>query len=568
MKKFLLTSILISLLILLPLSRSEAVMQMIPPIQEIEAQRGRATTFTITVNNVGDEGVPSKFVAYDMDISVDGRPEIADSTIADSLVTDSTSIDSLKALLWQRGCGKWITLEPAEVFIKAHESITLTGTINFPMDADGSYYTMIKGMFVTTDFESEDEKDKQQIKLESQAGVVVLVTIPSSRNRALIYPDTILVYPMGETEDSPVFGSGHETGWSVVLPVKNDGNVHTQVSGSVSFWTAHGTKIETAELRAGKGYVFPGRIRNFKAEGSDFLSDGYFMIRINLRNSMGMNVTKSFPFAIYEGDVYPGALTDELKDLLRMATPTFRLKRPFFTRDVSAGGSSFMAIQMQNISEDTTLIVPRLADWTLTETGGGLLVTDPNEVSPRSCKSWLEFTEDEFTVPPGRNKSFKMRVNVPQDAAGEYYAAIVFDLDSANLDLPEEFMNNRMQMIALATTKGIETSVEVDSIDIEVLRDPNLTVHRFHFKVHNTGNAHCYVQGNMSLEKEIAKELYEPVGKIQEFGNPNLYILPNGERSYFVDIPNLEPGKYRSVLAVSFKQGEQPVVKYQLHEFE
>jgi len=426
---------------------------------------------------------------------------------------------------------------------------------------------MIKGIFVTTDFESEDERDKQQIKLESQAGVVVMVNIPSSRNRALIYPDTILVYPMGKAEESPMFGSGHETGWSVVLPIKNDGNVHTQVSGSVSFWSAHGTKIESAELEAGKGYVFPGKIRNFTAEGSDFLSDGYFMIRINLRNTMGMNVTKSFPFAIYEGEVYPGALTDELKDLLRTATPTYRLKRPFFTRDVSAGGSSFMAIQLQNIVEDTILIVPRLADWTLTESGGGVL-TPPDYVNPRSCKSWLEFTEDEFTVPPGRNKSFKMRVNVPEDAAGEYYAAIVFDIDSTDMNLPEEFMNSRMQMIALATTKGIETSIEVDTIDVEVLRDPSLTVHRFHFKIHNTGNAHCYVQGNMSLEKEISKELYDPVGKIQEFGNPSLYILPDGERSYFVDVPNLEPGKYRSVLAVSYKHGEQPVVKYQVHEFE
>ncbi|HHH76497.1 MAG TPA: hypothetical protein ENL03_05680, partial [Phycisphaerae bacterium] len=93
MKKFLLTSGLIFTLILLPFSISFAVMQLIPPIQEIEVQRGRTETFSIVVKNVGDEDVPSRFVAYDMDVSVEGRPDIADSTIADSIAADSTLLD-------------------------------------------------------------------------------------------------------------------------------------------------------------------------------------------------------------------------------------------------------------------------------------------------------------------------------------------------------------------------------------------------------------------------------------------------------------------------------------------
>jgi len=280
-----------------------------------------------------------------------------------------------------------------------------------------------------------------------------------------------------------------------------------------------------------------------------------------------MNVTKSFPFAIYEGDVYPGALSDELKELLRVASPSFRLKKPFLTRNVSAGGSSFMAIQMQSVVEDTITLVPRLADWTLGESGGAVL-TDQDSVNTRSCRSWLDFTENEFLLLPGRNKSFKLKINTPQEVVGEYYAAIVFDLDSARFDLPDEFMSGRSQLIVLSTTKGIETGINVDSIEIEVLRDPLLTLHRFHFKVHNIGNAHCFVQGRMSLEKEVSKGYYDPVGTPTEFGNPNLYILPDGERSYVVDVPNLEPGKYRTIMGVNYKEGDQPVVKYQVHEIE
>ncbi len=565
MKKFLLTSGLIFTLILLPFSISFAVMQLIPPIQEIEVQRGRTETFSIVVKNVGDEDVPSRFVAYDMDVSVEGRPDIADSTIADSIAADSTLLDSLSDLLWTRGCGKWITLDQSEAMIKAHESITLTGTITAPMDADGGYYALIKGFFVGSDFESESEQDKKTIRLESQAAVVLLVRIPSSRNRAIIYPDTIIVYPMGEKGRDEVFDAGHETGWSVLLPVRNVGNIHTVVSGAVSFWTASGTKIEAAELKGGKGYVLPGRVRNFRASGTDFLSDGYFMIRISLQNDQGMNVTKSFPFAIVEGDVYPGALSDDLKELLRTATPAFRLKQPFLTREVTPGGSSFMAVQLQSVVEDTALLIPHVTNWKLSEAGGAIL-TDEDDPDLRSCKSWFEFTEDRFILAPGRNKSFKMRINVPEDVAGEYYAAIVFYRDSTKLDLPDEFLGSRTQLIALATTQGTVSAIEVDSIETQVLRDPSMTLHRFMFTVRNVGNMHCYAHGNLSLEKEVSKGLYDPVGKAREFGNVALYILPGGQRTYAVDVPNLEPGKYRSILAVTYRSGEQPLVNYQVYE--
>lgn len=58
---------------------TSAIMQLMPPVQEVTVQRGYTSEFTITVINNGDEDSPSKFSIHDMDISIDGQPFIADS---------------------------------------------------------------------------------------------------------------------------------------------------------------------------------------------------------------------------------------------------------------------------------------------------------------------------------------------------------------------------------------------------------------------------------------------------------------------------------------------------------
>ena len=60
-----------------------------------------------------------------------------------------------------------------------------------------------------------------------------------------------------------------------------------------------------------------------------------------------------------------------------------------------------------------------------------------------------------------------MRVNTPQDAEGEYYAAIVFDRDKFRPNLPVEFMSARTQLIALTTPRNLHYEVEIDTIIIK-----------------------------------------------------------------------------------------------------
>lgn len=530
---------------------SQAVMQLMPPVQEVRVGRGRTETFTVTVRNAGDSGANSNFSIHDMDITIDGRPFIADSG-------------------YTRGCGEWIKLESMEYVVEAHGSLLLKGTITVPRKSEGGYYALIRGSFETINIPLAGKKvniDGSAVTLQTQAMVVLLLTVPSSRNKPIIVPDTLFVFPRGEEKESGStintgFNNKKEKGWKVVMPVRNDGNIHTRVSGRLSFWSESGAHIESAPLLAGKGYLLPGKVRNFEATGKNVLSDGYYMMRIILQTAKRSSMSKDFTFAIYKGEVYPGAMTEKLAELVRVSSPGFLLRNPFLQRKFTPGGSSYMSVQLKNTINDTLTLLPRKMEWDLNEVGLPTL-GNKNTMQPRSCTDWIELFEDKIIILPGKSKSFKFKLNSPEDVNGAYYAAIVFDRDRFRPDLPAEFMSSRTQLIALTTPRDLHYKVKIDTIMVKKESSPELTLYRFLSQVSNTGNVHCYARGSLSLEKEVAKGIYKPVGQAYEFGDRQNYLLPGNKRTFEIDIPNLESGQYRVILAVNYEEEGQPVVKFQ-----
>ena len=309
------------LIVMVNISDSFGTVQLMPPIQEITVQRGYTKEFTFTVKNNGNEDMPSSFAVHDMDVTLDGRPVASDSSLS-------------------RGCKSWISLTPEECIIKAHESIELKGTVNAPKSANGGYYVVIKGSFISTNIplaEGEQVNNSSSISILSEAMVVLMVQVPSSRSRPVIVPDTLLVFPAGEGNQVFDFDSRRDRGWKVTMPVHNEGTMHARVSGHVSFWSESGVFIDSKPFKAGKGYVIPGKVRNLSAQGDNNLEDGYYMMRIYLQTDKKHGISKSFPFAIYEGDVYPGAITDKLSELIRASSPGFILKDPFIQKRISPG---------------------------------------------------------------------------------------------------------------------------------------------------------------------------------------------------------------------------------------
>jgi hypothetical protein len=526
-------------------------MQLMPPIQEIEVHRGKMGTFTVMVHNDGDEDVSSSFSAHGLDMTIDGQTIIADTA-------------------YVHGCGNWITLEPEEFVIKAHETLTLKGKVTVPKNAEGGYYALVRGSFagITIPLSAEAANIRgSQIALQSQAMVAVLLTIPSSRNRPQIAPDTLLIYPRGEDNESrePAevdFARAGTGGWTVVMPLRNEGNIHARVSGRVSILSESGSLLESADFWAGRGYVLPGKVRNLRAHGKNALQDGYYLIRAQLQVSGSPIKSNCFPFAIYKGEVYPGAATEDLMKLLRATSPGFSLKRFFIQRTISPGGSSFITIPLVSTSDDTVILTPRKMDWSM-GTSGQLTLGNSPDFQPRSCSPWIEFLEDTIIVVPKKNTALRLRAAIPKGIEGEYYSAIVFDHEEARSDLPVEFMLPRTQLLSLVTNKNAVSQIELDSVSVSKETTKDFTLHRFVFTVSNTGNIHCFVTGTLSLEEEASKGIYKPAGNPQNFGDRETYLLPGAVRKFEVDVPLIEPAQYRLILSVNYSEETQPVMRYQ-----
>ena len=528
---------------------SHASMQLIPAMQELKVQRGTKADFTITVRNVGDSDEPSRFDVYDMNMTIDGVPAIADSS-------------------YSYGCSEWITLDPTNLLIKAGQSLTIHGTIQVPKQAEGGYYAMIKGTFSGSTIPLKTDKLRaggSSLTIESSAAVVLMVTVPSLKNRAIIVPESLMVFPKAINVSDPNFFSATNKGWQAILPVRNDGNIHVQVSGMASLWTENGLHIESAEIKAGRGFVLPGSVRNFIATGQNALSDGYYLMRIALNTSDRRAMANIYPFAVYKSEVQVNAQSEKLSELIKATAPGFSLHEPFIAKKVTPGGSTYLSIQLISSRPDTFLLYPRKVEWDIDETGS-LVLGNALTMNSRSCSSWIEFTDSPLRITPGKSSSAKFKINIPPGISGEYYAAVVLDPDGPRPDLPKDFLVGRTQLIALSSVKGTTESVSIDSIKYIKQKRDNIALHSFFVTVRNSGNAHCFAKGLLSFEKAVGSDLYKTTGRAIEFGDTQSIILPGGRRVFEIIVPDLDKGKFRVYAGVTFKEGAEAVSISQLIE--
>jgi hypothetical protein len=188
----------------------------------------------------------------------------------------------------------------------------------------------------------------------------------------------------------------------------------------------------------------------------------------------------------------------------------------------------------------------RLLDWNVDKNGHIVLLSEGKSPQTRSCASWLSISPDPLVLPPGRKKIVKMLLRAREEIDGEYYAALLFDLEGTTQDLPSEFQLPRTVFVAASAKRSVKPSATINST-VKKRADRNGCM--FEIELENTGNVHCFASGRLSLHDQQGGRVGDPV----EFGGEGEYILPGGIRVFLVTWQgDLEPGRYRVEFSIDF----------------
>lgn len=501
-----------------------------PQIKEVKLSRGGWTEFQFTVTNHGNEASSLVMTANNMDVTPDGQPFNA--------TPDFT-----------RGCAEWITFNPAEFTLEAGQSQKVLTRMKSSKEATGSFFAIVRCLLAEEKSIPLETGDRSSTTLGISVGVgsLVFVSVSSSQNVATLKPDSVKLDPGMSTGTGPVSRESAK-GWALDVSILNEGNVYTQAWGEASIYTQSGRLIEKADLVAGRGYVFPDRSRIFTAKGGRALTDGAYLVRVNVFSREGKSGRGSFPITIANGAAYMGTDSEELYALLKASSPGFSLSQRFLDFDVMPNSRRTKGVTVYNNRPDTLLLRPRIFNWLVDAEGKIALGNIADTVSSRSCAAWVRIAPDSIIVPPGRTANAKITMTAPLQVEGENYAAIRFDTEGLRQDLPTEFQMPSVLLVSASNRQTAKPSAVIRSVVQKKIDGDGIS---FQVKLENNGNMHCFADGEIEIYNANDEKIGEPV----KFGSREEFIFPGVTRTYSVPVQKiLEPAFYRAYVKITYHE--------------
>ena len=194
--------------------------------------------------------------------------------------------------------------------------------------------------------------------------------------------------------------------------------------------------------------------------------------------------------------------------------------------------------------------------------GAGL----PVEVkeAPRSCKNWINFRPERFTLNPGENKRVLCELRVPRDAEGGYYAIIYCQgtpVESGESGREGSgikagiHLSYRMIAPLLLTVPGpnLQAVIEVGKPFIEKKEEEQGYILKV--PVRNQGNIHARLEGFVKLKSSFGQSI-ENIPLTSGRG----FVLPRHERLFNTEIEiNLSDGMYVAEVNLIVEDSSRPI---------
>lgn len=151
---------------------------------------------------------------------------------------------------------------------------TLSATVTLPRGTTGGRYAMISCSAASVAQPSQSSNAGYSVVPEVRA--VILITAKGAGSIANLTPASIGI---SSGREMP---AAARAVWTGSVTIRNTGNCHVTLSGKLVIRSLANRIIDSAPLEGGRGLVFPGREREFKAVGRKVLPDGSYQAEMQM----------------------------------------------------------------------------------------------------------------------------------------------------------------------------------------------------------------------------------------------------------------------------------------------
>lgn len=151
---------------------------------------------------------------------------------------------------------------------------------------------------------------------------------------------------------------------------------------------------------------------------------------------------------------------------------SFTVSRTEFRLEVEPGNVEIFSFLVSNDEDKRVTATVFLVDWENTAEPEGVTLFFPPGTIARSCAPWIDHEPQALDLLPGEEQELRLTIDVPQGAAGTYWAALIIDTGlearettEGRIQVRRQFCIRIYQTSRPAAIKGEVSSLEVKGLN-------------------------------------------------------------------------------------------------------
>ncbi len=443
----------------------------------------------------------------------------------------------------------WAQVDTEKLKIPPGATRQIEVKVNVPRGVTGGLY----GAVVLTLLPDKKQEDREALagsQYYFQAASFIEIIIEGTALRQEAYADYFQVEPSSNIpllrervgDNALVFSLG----------VANEGNVHIVTWGTLLIQTAEGRTVGRYPLGGGRGVIIPNATVELRSIITQPLPPGDYRARAIIEYGGGRPIVTEVDFTVVEDKI-----VQEIKEENNLAR--FLVEPEEVDLQLRAGAFNVVVLELENRGTESINLTTEIAALEYDDYGD-LIPSGKREAGP----VWFEVTPGKISLDPGEKRRVRLSLRPPRNAAGAYYADIIFKSEDSGVHTESG--------VSVFAYVGTEIRKKGVMGITEIQETPEALELDLYFA--NEGSIHLQPQIQVVLNQlhpQMVAEDGQIIGPWSETvatvklpaTNP---VLPETRRLFNFYIPTqLEPGDYELLIRADYGGDEPEILRLKFH---